>query len=229
MKRRRYSVGIRKDYFPKAIWPNRITAYQHVWSVLATSRTEAAHKAWSDHGVLLLSEMTPDATISGRRISFDVNDPEKRVALGRLEPILVHSQQPVGKLANIEKMSEAELFERVDRAILEAMKNAMTDMVFVPLSLARLDLQELTNRLKERTKTSVDATEARLAIAPKGEVVSVMEGGVRGFSIRNDGETPNECARRIVAEFDRLGDADLSTADRQWLLRTIAELKRGNT
>lgn len=33
--------------------------------------------------------------------------------------------------------------------------------------------------------TSVDATEARLAIAPKGEVVSVLEGGVSGFSIRN--------------------------------------------
>lgn len=33
--------------------------------------------------------------------------------------------------------------------------------------------------------TSIDATEARLAIAPKGEVVSVLEGGVSGFSIRN--------------------------------------------
>lgn len=32
--------------------------------------------------------------------------------------------------------------------------------------------------------TSADATEARLAIAPKGEVVSVLEGGVVGFSIR---------------------------------------------
>lgn len=31
---------------------------------------------------------------------------------------------------------------------------------------------------------SIDATEARLAIAPKGEVVSVLEGGVVGFSIR---------------------------------------------
>lgn len=29
-----------------------------------------------------------------------------------------------------------------------------------------------------------DATEARLAIAPKGEVVSMLEGGVMGFSIR---------------------------------------------
>lgn len=33
---------------------------------------------------------------------------------------------------------------------------------------------------------SVDATEARLAIAPKGDVLSVLEGGVVGFSIRKD-------------------------------------------
>ena len=71
--------------------------------------------------------------------------------------------------------------------------------------------------------TSIDATEARLAIAPKGEVVSGME-GVRGFSIRTSGETPNETARRVVGEFDRVGDTELSTADRQWLLRAIAEL-----
>ena len=31
---------------------------------------------------------------------------------------------------------------------------------------------------------SVDATEARLAIAPKGEVLSELEGGVVGFSVR---------------------------------------------
>lgn len=29
-----------------------------------------------------------------------------------------------------------------------------------------------------------DATEARLAIAPKGEVISELEGGVVGFSVR---------------------------------------------
>lgn len=32
---------------------------------------------------------------------------------------------------------------------------------------------------------SVDATEGRFAIAPKGQVISVMEGGIHGFSIRN--------------------------------------------
>ena len=31
---------------------------------------------------------------------------------------------------------------------------------------------------------SVGATEARLAIAPKGEVISELEGGVVGFSVR---------------------------------------------
>lgn len=75
--------------------------------------------------------------------------------------------------------------------------------------------------------TSIDATEARLAIAPKGEVVSVMDGGVSGFSVRKDSETPNECARRLVDEFDRCCDAKLSHADRQWLLRNIAALKEG--
>lgn len=34
---------------------------------------------------------------------------------------------------------------------------------------------------------SVDATEARLAIAPKGQVISVVEGGCHGFSIRKEG------------------------------------------
>ena len=80
------------------------------------------------------------------------------------------------------------------------------------------------------TATSIDATEARLAVAPKGEVFSVMEGGVSGFSVRKEeAETPEECARRLVAEFDRLGDAELSVSDRQWLLRNIANLKRGTT
>jgi hypothetical protein len=40
--------------------------------------------------------------------------------------------------------------------------------------------------------TSVDACEGRFAIAPKGQVVSVLEGGVSGFSIRN--ETPRKSA-----------------------------------
>ncbi len=32
--------------------------------------------------------------------------------------------------------------------------------------------------------TSINAEEARLAIAPKGQVISVMEGGVSGFSVK---------------------------------------------
>lgn len=35
--------------------------------------------------------------------------------------------------------------------------------------------------------TSVDATEARLAIAPKGEVVTILEGAFAGFSVRREG------------------------------------------
>lgn len=38
--------------------------------------------------------------------------------------------------------------------------------------------------------TSVDACEGRFAIAPKGEVVSVMEGAPMGFSIRSSGTPP---------------------------------------
>lgn len=34
--------------------------------------------------------------------------------------------------------------------------------------------------------TSVDATEGRFAIAPKGQVISVLEGGVHGFSVRRE-------------------------------------------
>lgn len=34
--------------------------------------------------------------------------------------------------------------------------------------------------------TSVDACEGRFAIAPKGQVISVLEGGVQGFSVRNE-------------------------------------------
>lgn len=74
---------------------------------------------------------------------------------------------------------------------------------------------------------SIDACEARLAIAPKGDVISVMEGGVSGFSVRNEmSETPEEFARRLVREFDARSDAELSHADRQWLLRNLADAKR---
>jgi len=37
---------------------------------------------------------------------------------------------------------------------------------------------------------SIDACEGRFAIAPKGQVVSVLEGGVMGFSVRQEGPTP---------------------------------------
>lgn len=34
--------------------------------------------------------------------------------------------------------------------------------------------------------TSADATEARLAIAPAGEVISVIDGAIHGFSIKRE-------------------------------------------
>ncbi|HSZ58578.1 MAG TPA: hypothetical protein VK797_23120 [Tepidisphaeraceae bacterium] len=40
--------------------------------------------------------------------------------------------------------------------------------------------------------TSVDATEGRFSIAPKGEVVSILEGGVVGFSVRKTEANPTE-------------------------------------
>lgn len=36
---------------------------------------------------------------------------------------------------------------------------------------------------------SVDACEARMPIAPKGEILSELEGGVHGFSVRRDRST----------------------------------------
>ena len=77
--------------------------------------------------------------------------------------------------------------------------------------------------------TSVNAEEARLAIAPKGQVVSVLEGGVTGFSVRNESPRPEEIARAKVAEFDRCSDTELSHADRQWLLRAFVEALKENS
>jgi hypothetical protein len=49
---------------------------------------------------------------------------------------------------------------------------------------------------------SVDATEARMAIAPKGQVVSVLEGAATGFSVRrmDDGESELTALRNEKAE-----------------------------
>lgn len=56
----------------------------------------------------------------------------------------------------------------------------------------------------EGASTSVDATEARLAIAPKGEVVSALEGAPLGFSVRGTGHgLLYEAAKKLLDTFDR--------------------------
>ena len=75
--------------------------------------------------------------------------------------------------------------------------------------------------------TSVNAEEARLAIAPKGQVISVMENGVSGFSIRNETRfTPKEIAAKKLGEFLIWSDTELSLADSQWWLRAIVDAIR---
>lgn len=53
--------------------------------------------------------------------------------------------------------------------------------------------------------TSMDACEGRFAIAPKGDVVSVLEDAPMGFSVRASGTPRNEDARNAL--IDRLTNA----------------------
>ena len=88
-RRRKFKVGVRKDYFPRDLWPKEIMiAYVEVVKVFATSRTEAADKVWQKHGQRWIAQMTP-----GRlAVSLDVNEPTISVSgtLGRLRAINVY-------------------------------------------------------------------------------------------------------------------------------------------
>lgn len=93
MKRRRYMVGIRKEYFPPSIHPpvKEISAYYEVVrGVLAMDRIEAANQVWAQNGERWLSLMNPDTTLNGNRIiSLEVNDPVRKIGPGRLQGVKV--------------------------------------------------------------------------------------------------------------------------------------------
>jgi hypothetical protein len=85
-KKRLYTVGIDKVYFavqPKL--PPCVTVADEV-RILATGRTDAAHKAWAKHRLRWLPSLRRDT-----KISLYVNDPTAGVGgkLTRLPPIFV--------------------------------------------------------------------------------------------------------------------------------------------
>ncbi len=93
-KRRWHKVGVRKEYFPRELWPKEFgRAYVETFVVLATGRADAAQKIWALHGKRLLALMTPDTSIHGRKISLEVNWPG-RGSIGRCAPVLVEQLSP---------------------------------------------------------------------------------------------------------------------------------------
>jgi len=86
----RYDVGIDKAYFPKSLWRTG-TEFLEVVKITATSRSEAASKAWQKHGNKWLSMMNPQVTTK-RIVSLYVNSPDAGVGgtLGRLSTIEVY-------------------------------------------------------------------------------------------------------------------------------------------
>ena len=87
-QRRRFKVGVRKEYFPKALHPKLFgEAYVEVVQVFSTSRTEAAQKAWEANGHRWLRQMKDTV----RQVSLEVNEPTIGVGglVGRLAPVTV--------------------------------------------------------------------------------------------------------------------------------------------
>lgn len=92
-RRRRFKVGVRKEYFPRDRWPREFgMSYVEIGEVLAHNRQEAAELFWAAHAPRLLAEMLPNH----RKVSLDVNDPALGVTanLGRLIPITVWASNP---------------------------------------------------------------------------------------------------------------------------------------
>jgi hypothetical protein len=54
---RKYKVGIDKCYFPQESWSEETSCIQEAVEVLANNRTEAAQKAWQQHGERWLDQM----------------------------------------------------------------------------------------------------------------------------------------------------------------------------
>ena len=72
----KFKVGISKVYFPKDKWfKGEIGDLLEVVTVMAGNRTEAAQKAWEEHGAGWLRDMNPKQTKT-QRVSLYVNDPK---------------------------------------------------------------------------------------------------------------------------------------------------------
>lgn len=92
-RRKRFKVGMRREYFPRSMWQKEFgRSYVETFEVLAHTRSEAASLVWQQHGERLLSLMNPDTSIGGRRVSLEVDSPGRVGSIGRLAPILVHTQ-----------------------------------------------------------------------------------------------------------------------------------------
>lgn len=92
MSYRVYKVGISKYYFP---YIETFHDCYEVVRVRASSRTEAAKKAWSENGARWLQKMKPNTSRLGRKVSLHVNEPRAGVGglLGRLATITVYKEE----------------------------------------------------------------------------------------------------------------------------------------
>ncbi len=88
-----FHVYISKAYFPIGSQPAKYK-YTEIWDELdvpASSRTEAAQKAWQLKGEEWLQRMNSKVT-TVRKVSLHVNDPISKTLATRLIPILVYKE-----------------------------------------------------------------------------------------------------------------------------------------
>ena len=91
-----YTVAISKLYFPKEFWKtvglDQFDEYADVVGIRASSRTEAATKAWEKYGKGWRRNMVKQA--SRLIVSLHINDPnlERGGLVGRLTPIKVYEE-----------------------------------------------------------------------------------------------------------------------------------------
>jgi hypothetical protein len=89
----KYKVGLRKDYFPKELWPSEMTMYVDVLQIEAQNPTEAAQKAWK----ILEPKWQPKMNDWTKHVSLEADDPKTGTVLGRLAPIRVMENQKIPK------------------------------------------------------------------------------------------------------------------------------------
>lgn len=94
-RRKRYKVGLRKDYVPKELWPkppNEFLAYVKMWSVLAHSRKEAAEAVWERYKDEILGMVNKPIPV-GRQFSLEVDKPGVPHSIGHLSRIHVYTHE----------------------------------------------------------------------------------------------------------------------------------------